>query len=447
MDHQIKLRGLRIELGEITMAAESHPLVKDCVVTKVLCDDSEALVAVVLVEAIHILQNSVSASQVLKCIMDKVPDYMVPAQVHIRTEPFPLTPNGKLNLRSITCTAGEEYQRRLGAIADEPKTITRATPNSIEAQIARHWASILNLNEEVVDITTPFSQLGGDSIRAITLLAGLRREGLSLDMSDLRLPATIKILAERVRESSGVNSSTHGRPDYLHSYACANSTIVVLVHPFLGQSKVLETLVPFLNGQFNMILVDDPFFGTSKCPGSLTAWAEIYLKDLILQLPNNHRLILGGYSFGGLIAMEMAVLWEKERGGYPASLLLLDPGTYSPTDLSCATEDEQRQTAEAALSLLGIEQRAKASFEGHYHRHNQVLSQTRTPPVYDGTCLYLTLPDRLGPGSIAEWWQKQCPQLTMHCIDCDNHYALLREPSLAQVGQLVHEQCCLSVGV
>ncbi|KAK1140960.1 Nonribosomal Peptide Synthase (NRPS) [Aspergillus melleus] len=435
LDGQIKIRGLRIEPTEIAAAAQAHPLVKACAVTKVQGLKSEALVALAQVDEDTTEQHTVLTGQIQECIAARVPEYMIPAQVQLCTAPLPQTSSGKIDYRALTQMAEESYNR-----ATEPACITRATPGSLEAHIARHWADVLGIadGEDKIDITTPFSQVGGDSIRAISLLAALRREGLPLHMTDLRQSATIQSQAAKARNSQKMvgDRNDSPTPEYMHLYERSNSiATVVLIHPFLAQSKSLEALIPFLDSRFNVILVDDPFFGTSRCPESVTAWARSYLDDL--RLPRGHQLILGGYSFGGLIALEMAMLWQERTSRSPAAVVLLDPGTYSPTSVESTNEEE-------ALSLLGVEQRAMASFQEHFTRHNHVLAGTRLPPVYHDRCLYMGLPARRHDG-VAQFWKSQCPSLVLHYVDCDDHYALLKEPTLTSVGQVLNQHCCLSV--
>ncbi|KAL4889775.1 hypothetical protein BDV59DRAFT_204968 [Aspergillus ambiguus] len=443
MDGQMKLRGLRIDPIEITTAAETHPLVKSCVVSKVKGNNTEALVAVVQVEDAALHQPQLTTAQITQYIARCVPKYMVPAQVQLRSGPFPQTSSGKTDLLAVTRLAQEGYRQWADSVTTELTSITRPAPGTIEAQIAKHWADVLGLSEEQIDINASFAQLGGDSLRAITLLAAFRRHSMPLHMGDLRQSATIQSQAEKIRTAAQHGKTRpSGLPGYMHVYARENSVgTVVLIHPFLAQTKILEPLVPFLDSKFNVILVDDPYFGTSQGPESLTAWAGVYLQEINHQLPKGHGLIVGGYSFGGLIAMEMAMLWNKQRKKYPATLLLLDPGTYTPTSLHNVHEEQEQDTA---LSLLSVEQRTMTSFQEHYHRHNRVLRDTRPPPVYHGRVLYLALPERL-QDSIAAWWKTQCPQMTMHVVECDDHYALLKEPVLPIVGSLINEHCCLRI--
>ncbi|KAL4890543.1 hypothetical protein BDV59DRAFT_204255 [Aspergillus ambiguus] len=435
MDGQIKLRGLRIEPADIAAAAQSHPGVHACVVAKVhgpaSCSSSEALVAVVHADP------AVPAAAIHAAVAARVPAYMVPAHIHLHPTALPQTTSGKLDQRAIAALAEQEYHAWLTATAAAPPAeITRAAPDSLEARLAPHWAAVLGLPADGVDIATPFAQLGGDSLRAISLLAVLRRAGLSaLTMADLRPTATIQTQAATLRAAA---SDVRAPPAHIHVYTRPGSVAtVVLVHPFLGGSRSLEELVPRVDGRFDVILVDDPFFGTTAAPASLPEWARVYVHDVACLVPPAHRVVLGGYSFGGLIALEMALLWEAGR---VASLVLLDPGTYAPTEVVGASEEERAATARAALSLLGVEEQGVASFQEHYERHNAVLARTRSPPVYAGRCLYVALPERVDDG-VAEWWRAQCPALRMECVQCEDHYALLKAPVVDEVGEVVNRHC------
>ncbi|KAL3479401.1 hypothetical protein BJX99DRAFT_255659 [Aspergillus californicus] len=443
MDQQMKLRGLRIEPTDIVAAAEAHHFVKSCVVTKVNAHDAEALVAIALVEDAALHDPRRTAAEISQSVSSRVPRYMVPAQIQLRTEPLPQTSSGKTDLRAVTRLAEEGYRQFLDTSLKDSTSVIRPAAGSLEARIATHWAGVLRVSEDRISIDTPFSQLGGGSLRAISLLAAFRRDGLPLHMNDLGHSATITSQATKIHEvMQHGQTQPGGPPGHMHIYTRQSSVAtVVLIHSFLGHSKVLEPLVPFLSSQFNVILFDDPHFGSPQWPLSLTAWASEYLLDVAPYVPKHHSFIVGGYSFGGLIAIEMAELWNAQWKSYPASLILLDPGTYAPTLLDNAGQEQKRAAAQAALGLLDVDQHALAWFEEHYERHNNLLRATRSPPVYHGRALYLTLPERL-QDSVAAWWKTQCPWMTTHVVDCDDHYAILKEPVVSIIGPLINQHCC-----
>ena len=64
--------------------------------------------------------------------------------------------------------------------------------------------------------------------------------------------------------------------------------------------------------------------------------------------------------------------------------------------------------------------------------------------MYQGPCLYLTLPERLQDG-ISEWWQSQCVDLSTHIVPCDNHFKLLNEDHIHLVSHFINTHCQMSM--
>lgn len=179
-DHQVKLRGHRIELSEIEWALESHPNVRNAVVQ--LRDDlpsgDPGLVAYVVGE------GTVPADSALRAhVQGKLPAHMVPAHIVALAE-LPLTPNGKLDRAKLpTPRPKQETLRKQVA----PKSDT-------EKLLADIWAQILGIKELGVDEN--FFELGGDSLMLLrvqnTINERLRRD----------IPATVLFRYPTIRALS-----------------------------------------------------------------------------------------------------------------------------------------------------------------------------------------------------------------------------------------------------
>ncbi|KAL5364384.1 hypothetical protein BJX96DRAFT_178897 [Aspergillus floccosus] len=435
---QVKLRGFRIDLDELSSVAQSHPFVHSCSVTKVEKNNRETLVALAEIDHESSLHESALTKMVRDHIARHVPSYMVPDHYYFQTDPLPRTLNGKLDRSAILQMAEARYQSCIEGASSEPHVIFRAAPGSLESQIASLWSQVLGVGCDL-DITTPFAQMGGDSIRAIVLLALLRQNGLHLTMKDLIPSSTIQMQAAQIRNNEPSNKDDI--PVHLHVHRRSSSeATIVLIHPFLSLSTVFEPLVPLLDDRFSVILVDDPFFGKSDCPKTLTEWAYSYLMDLKPLLPAREPVFLAGYSIGGLIAFEMALLWQELYRGQLNLVVLLDPGMYGPGHLPAVDENQRETAIRCSLGMLGMEADSLTLFEEHYDKLAETLRATRQPPVYQGRCLYIALPGRLQDG-VSKWWQAQCTDLTTHFIPCNNHYDLLKGDQMTAVGQLINMHC------
>jgi non-ribosomal peptide synthetase component F len=155
-DFQVKVRGFRVEPGEIEARLASHPGVREAVVLAL--DDGaggKRLVAYFVGEALE--------SEALRAHLSAhLPEYMVPA-AFVRLEAFPVTPNGKLDRRALPAPADEAYARR-GYEAPVGET---------EQALAGIWSAVLGM--ERVGRGDNFFELGGHSLLAVQVISRVRQ--------------------------------------------------------------------------------------------------------------------------------------------------------------------------------------------------------------------------------------------------------------------------------
>ncbi|MGP3933083.1 amino acid adenylation domain-containing protein [Nonomuraea sp. KM88] len=170
MDHQLKVRGHRVEPGEIEERLRRHPSVRDAVV---VAREPDGLRGYVL------SAEPIPEDELKEHLRRALPAYMVPARL-VTLERWPLTPNGKLDRRALPEPAES-------AAYEAPRT-----PR--EAGLARVWAEVLGI--ERVGVHDNFFALGGDSIRFVTVLARARAIGLDFTFRQLFENPTVARLAE-----------------------------------------------------------------------------------------------------------------------------------------------------------------------------------------------------------------------------------------------------------
>ncbi|HEX9939784.1 MAG TPA: non-ribosomal peptide synthetase [Longimicrobium sp.] len=186
LDAQVKLRGMRIEPGEIEAALRGHPRVADAVA--MVRDDAPGeprLVAYVVPP--HGAQVDAGAGAELRAwLAERLPDYLVPAAV-VPLERFPLNPNGKVDRRALPAPAAA---RRADGVA--PRTDT-------EVALAAVWAEVLRVEPVFAD--DDFYALGGQSLLAAQVTARVRdRVGVELPLRRLFEAPTLAALAAVVDE-------------------------------------------------------------------------------------------------------------------------------------------------------------------------------------------------------------------------------------------------------
>ncbi|HVT17881.1 MAG TPA: non-ribosomal peptide synthase/polyketide synthase [Thermoanaerobaculia bacterium] len=168
LDHQVKVRGFRVELGEVEAVLATHPGVRQAVVT---APGGERLVAYVVPRT----APGPSVQELGELLRRRLPDYEVPG-FFVVLDHLPLTPNGKVDRRALPAPLGLR-----------PDLAWRAPRTPAEEVLAGLWADLLGLDR--VGIDDSFFDLGGHSLLATRLLARMR-EVLGCDLPVRQLFAT-----------------------------------------------------------------------------------------------------------------------------------------------------------------------------------------------------------------------------------------------------------------
>ena len=156
IDHQVKLRGFRVELGEIESALCQYPGVREA--TVLVREDTpgdQRLVAYV------VSVNGFEPSEARKHLLGRLPEYMAPS-AYVRLDALPLTPNGKVDRRALPAPAKDR--------ADEESYVAPRTPT--EELLAALWAGVLDIDR--VGTHENFFELGGHSLLATQVMSRIR---------------------------------------------------------------------------------------------------------------------------------------------------------------------------------------------------------------------------------------------------------------------------------
>ncbi len=164
LDHQIKIRGYRVEPGDIETALERHPNIRDtCVVARDADEGSKRLVAYLVAQEI-----APNVSDLRTFLADKLPDYMIPS-AFVFLAALPLNANGKIDRAALPAP---------DATRPELATVFTAPSSETEQFLATTWREVLGLDR--VGVRDNFFDLGGDSVLLVQihqhLETHLRRE-------------------------------------------------------------------------------------------------------------------------------------------------------------------------------------------------------------------------------------------------------------------------------
>ncbi|HEV2734215.1 MAG TPA: condensation domain-containing protein, partial [Longimicrobiaceae bacterium] len=183
VDFQAKVRGFRVEPGEVEAVLAAHPAVREAVVVvRPDAGGDRRLVGYVAADA----ESGVSGAELRAYLRGRMPEYMVPSAVVV-LEALPLTPNGKTDRRALP-----DPEAEAGAEAGDgaPRTAT-------EAALARTFAEVLGI--ERVGVHAGFFDLGGHSLLATRAVSRIREAtGADVPLRALFEAPTVAALAERV---------------------------------------------------------------------------------------------------------------------------------------------------------------------------------------------------------------------------------------------------------
>ena len=188
VDNQVKVRGFRIEPGEIEAVLAQHHAVRDAVVVaRSSASGEKQLVAYVVGE----LGHGLTADTLRSHLKEQLPDYMVPAQI-VFLDALPLTANGKVDKNALPAPSAAGDQTAGEFVA--PRT-------PVEIALAEVWQRVLGVDR--VSIHDNYFDLGGDSIRSIQMRAQAQKAGYDFSVQQIFEHQTIAELALEAKRIDG----------------------------------------------------------------------------------------------------------------------------------------------------------------------------------------------------------------------------------------------------
>jgi arthrofactin-type cyclic lipopeptide synthetase C len=314
-DFQVKLHGLRLELGEIEARLIQHPQVREVVV---LMRDERLVAYFTLCEGI-----AAPAIDTLRAfILEQLPEYMVPG-AFVALEVLPLSPNGKIDRQALPAPG-------LDAVLSRHY---EAPQGEVESLLAQVWGEVLKV--EQVGRHDHFFELGGHSLLAIRLVNLLQRAGQQVTLAELFQRPSVESLAALLSQRHAVPAQPEGlvvvRPG-------EGGNALFLIHEFSGRDVYFPALGLHIEGEFPIyglpgVPLGQPQLRTLECMATR-------MVGIIRAVQPHGPYRLAGWSFGGLLAYEVAqqLLGLDEAVAFVG---LLD--TYAPHP---ASQDKTRWSGE-----------------------------------------------------------------------------------------------------
>ena len=226
-DKQVKIRGQRIELGEVEFHVQKCLAdVRDLAVNMITpADDPESPLLVIF--AVSGRQRRLGGASKASAVFEEplshdvsfglwdqltnsLPEHMVPSVIFPISH-MPLSTTGKKDVNSLLMLAGKLRKDEMMMYSCAKREFKRPT-NEREETMQRAWAEVLNLSLDCIGRNDSFIRLGGDSIRAMKLAAVCRREGLDLAVADVFRRPRLCDLALAMKQSEDEAKGSNAAP-------------------------------------------------------------------------------------------------------------------------------------------------------------------------------------------------------------------------------------------
>jgi amino acid adenylation domain-containing protein/FkbM family methyltransferase len=287
MDNQVKIRGFRIELGEIEAILGSHEAIRQCaVIAREDVPGNKELVAY-----FETREGSAPDLAVLRAHLTKdLPAYMIPS-VFVHMESWPLTPNGKLDRKSLPAPT-----QRVTTAGD-----FLAPRDLLEQLLAQIWSKALNVKR--VGLRDNFFDLGGHSLLAVRVMVETGK------LCNTQLPLALLLQAPTIAELAEILRAKHWTPSWsslVPIRPTGSKAPLFLIHSHGGNVLEYHPLVRLMDA-------DQPVYALQArgLDGQITK--NLSVEEMVAAYVNEIRSLqpkgpyfVGGFCLGGALALEAA---------------------------------------------------------------------------------------------------------------------------------------------
>uniref|UniRef100_UPI00195D3166 enterobactin non-ribosomal peptide synthetase EntF n=1 Tax=Citrobacter braakii TaxID=57706 RepID=UPI00195D3166 len=414
-DDQLKIRGQRIELGEIDRVMQQLPDVEHAVAHACVFNQAAATGGDARQLVGYLVSQSglpLDTSALRETLREKLPAHMVPT-VLLQLAELPLSANGKLDRKALPMPQLTS------------RTSGRAPRAGTETAIAQSFAALLDC--EVNDVEADFFALGGHSLLAMKLAAQLSRIfERQVTPGQIMVASTVEQLSALLESNDDEQSQRLGFETLLPLRESHGPTLFCF-HPASGFAWQFSVLSRYLSPQWSIIGIQSPRpDGPMQTAENLDAVCEHHLATLLSQQPHGPYYLLG-YSLGGTLAQGIAARLHA-RGETVAFLGLLD--TWPPEtqnwqekeanglDPAVLAEIEREREAFLAAQQGNASEALFNAIEGNYADAVRLLTTAHSAPFAGHATLFVA-ERTLVPGVSPERsWSPWISSLDVYRQDC-----------------------------
>ncbi|PCQ44427.1 enterobactin non-ribosomal peptide synthetase EntF [Citrobacter freundii] len=433
-DDQLKIRGQRIELGEIDRVMQQlpdveHAVAHACVFNQAAATggDARQLVGYLVSQSGLPLDTAVLRER----LREKLPAHMVPT-VLLQLAELPLSANGKLDRKALPMP---QLTSRVSG---------RAPRAGTETTIAQSFAALLDC--EVNDVEADFFALGGHSLLAMKLAAQLSRIfERQVTPGQIMVASTVEQLSALLESNDDEQSQRLGFETLLPLRESHGPTLFCF-HPASGFAWQFSVLSRYLSPQWSIMGIQSPRpDGPMQTAENLDSVCEHHLATLLSQQPHGPYYLLG-YSLGGTLAQGIAARLHA-RGESVAFLGLLD--TWPPEtqnwqekeanglDPAVLAEIEREREAFLAAQQGNASEGLFNAIEGNYADAVRLLTTAHSVPFAGHATLFVA-ERTLVPGVSPERsWAPWISSLDVYRHDCA-HVDIISPVSFEVIGPIIN---------
>lgn len=432
IDHQLKIRGMRVELGEIESVLERHPTIQGAIVVaqEFQPGDHRPVAYIILNSSANEIHQTHLKQELREFLRHKLPDYMVPS-AFIFLDTFPLTPNGKIDRRVLPAP---------GSVLTELSEHPGLPDNPIEQDIANLWSQLLNINP--IGRDDNFFDLGGHSLLVARLALQIEQKlGKSLPLTVFFQAPTIRKLAIAVVQEQPQTESLSLIPLQPNVTRPPLFCVHFILRPLttlLGEDQPIYAL--------RYGLATHPSEQIGPPPQHIEELAAHYIKEMRRLKPEGPYHLMGS-SFGGKVAFEMAQqlvtqgeevaflavfdtnMWArqpKKQSRSPSATRLLSTPVLS---LAPSLQNHRKKIQQRVLHRLQFEFIHKRQYSPHFFWGREAkFFAPYSPKFYKGNVILFNALDRYED---ARWlpsqWQTVAQSVKTFDIPGD-HNGILQDP-------------------
>jgi amino acid adenylation domain-containing protein len=428
LDDQVKLRGHRVQTGEIEAVLTELPGVGAAAV--VARGDDSGLITHLDAYLAAAGTQAPSIEQVRAAVAGRLPAAVVPTGWQV-LERLPLTANGKLDRRALAPIA-------------PPKARAGRPRDSVEQRLVAIWSAVLG--QDVSSPDDDFFELGGQSLRAIKLMAQINTTfGCRLPMSAAFSAPTAAAMASLVRESGFQDSAL------VLLRAARGPQAVFCVHPADGTTLAYWDLARALPEDRPVFGIESPGLHGRPLPRDLTAMAEE--NAAAIAAAGDTAPVLVGWGTGGVIAYATARALRR-AGREVARLVIVDGGlaplpgddpihrfaVHHDVDLPAGRQDLLKAMHNAGLlppgsgdpelqNLLDVFTANVTALDRFSAQQHSTVDRPDFP----------VLLVRAAPDSTEDWESVVGPGLAVASVTA-THHGILRAPAVAELAELIRRE-------